>query len=207
MVSYNMIRRLVKEWVLPALSFMYGGSAPVPEKKGRNALLAAKKKESTTAVAARLAQPVLEELGLVLWDLRFEKEGSLWYLRYFIDKDEGVTIEDCEAFSRAVDKLLDEEDPIDQSYTLEVSSPGIERELTKDWHYDACMGQEITVRLIRPVGGTRDFTGILTGFAGDSVTMLLPGDREFTFRTGEASSVRLYNDYDTEDFGTEEEGE
>ena len=105
MVSYNTIRRLVKEWVLPALSFMYGEEALILEKKGRNVFLAAKKKESTTAVAARLAQPVLEELGLTLWDLRFEKEGSLWYLRYFVDKEEGITIQDCEAFSRAVDKL------------------------------------------------------------------------------------------------------
>ena len=97
--------------------------------------MALRKKESTIEVAARLAQPLLEELGLVLWDLRFEKEGSLWYLRYFIDKEEGVTIDDCERFSRAIDKRLDAADPIDQSYTLEVSSPGIERELTKDWHY------------------------------------------------------------------------
>ena len=169
--------------------------------------MAAKKKESTTAVAARLAQPVLEELGLTLWDLRFEKEGSLWYLRYFVDKEEGITIQDCEAFSRAVDKLLDEADPIDQSYTLEVSSPGIERELTQAWHYDACMGQELAVRLIRPVDGVRDVVGTLTGFAENSVTLLLPDDREFIFRTGEAASVRLYNDYDMEDFGTEEEGE
>ena len=207
MVSYNTIRRLVKEWVLPALSFMYGEEALILEKKGRNVFLAAKKKESTTAVAARLAQPVLEELGLTLWDLRFEKEGSLWYLRYFVDKEEGITIQDCEAFSRAVDKLLDEADPIDQSYTLEVSSPGIERELTQAWHYDACMGQELAVRLIRPVDGVRDVVGTLTGFAENSVTLLLPDDREFIFRTGEAASGRLFNDYDMEDFGTEEEGE
>ena len=82
--------------------------------------MALRKKESTIEVAARLAQPLLEELGLVLWDLRFEKEGSLWYLRYFIDKEEGVTIDDCERFSRAIDKRLDVADPIDQSYTLEV---------------------------------------------------------------------------------------
>lgn len=170
--------------------------------------MAAKKKESTTTVAARLAQPVLEQLGLTLWDLRFEKEGSLWYLRYFIDKEEGLTIEDCETFSRAIDKLLDEADPIDQSYTLEVSSPGIERELTKDWHYEQCMGMEITVHLIRPVDGTRDFIGTLTGYEDGRVTMLLSGETEMSFGTEEASFVRLYNDYTMEDFGTEDdEGE
>ena len=89
---------------LPALSFMYGGcpSCTAMKEEGREGSLAAKKKETTTEAAARLAQPVLEELGLTLWDLRFEKEGSLWYLRYFIDKEEGLTIQDCEAFSRAV---------------------------------------------------------------------------------------------------------
>lgn len=138
--------------------------------------MALRKKESTIEVAARLAQPLLEELGLVLWDLRFEKEGSLWYLRYFIDKEEGVTIDDCERFSRAIDKRLDAADPIDQSYTLEVSSPGIERELTKDWHYEACMGLELSVRLIRPVDGVRDFVGTLTGYRDGAVTLLLPED-------------------------------
>lgn len=168
--------------------------------------MASGKKGSTTAVAARLAQPILDEMGLELWDLRFEKEGSLWYLRYFIDKEGGVTIDDCEQFSRAIDKKLDDEDPIDQSYTLEVSSPGIERELTRDWHFARCMGQPIAVRLIRPVEGVRDFVGTLTGYQDGSVTMLLPEDVEMTFEKGEASFVRIYNDYTQEDFGTDEDG-
>ena len=158
--------------------------------------MASGKKGNTTAVAARLAQPILEEMGLELWDLRFEKEGSLWYLRYFIDKEGGGTIDDCERCSRAIDK----------SYTLEVSSPGIERELTRDWHFARCMGQPIAVRLIRPVEGVRDFVGILTGYQDGSVTMLLPEDVEMTFEKGEASFVRIYNDYTQEDFGTDEDG-
>lgn len=161
--------------------------------------MAQRKKESTTAVAARLAQPLLDEMGLTLWDLRFEKEGSLWYLRYFIDKDGGVTIDDCERFSRAVEKKLDEADPIDQSYTLEVSSPGIERELTKPWHYETCMGQVISVRLIRPVDGTREFVGALAGYREEEITLLLPGEVEMTFHPSEAASVRLYNDYTQEE--------
>ncbi|MCI9508775.1 MAG: ribosome maturation factor RimP [Angelakisella sp.] len=178
------------------------------KEEGREGSLAAKKKETTTEAAARLAQPVLEELGLTLWDLRFEKEGSLWYLRYFIDKEEGLTIQDCEAFSRAVDKLLDEADPIPQSYTLEVSSPGIERELTRDWHFEACMGMEITVRFFRPVNGVREFTGTLSGWEDGKVTMLLSGETEMTFALEEASSIRLYNDYTTEDLDIEDdEGE
>ena len=190
-------------------SFLYvWGLCPDVTPERREDLLPPRKKENTTDTAARLAQPLLEELGLTLWDLRFEKEGSLWYLRYFIDKEGGVTIDDCERFSRAVEKKLDAADPISQSYTLEVSSPGIERELTRDWHFRACMGQEVAVRLIRPVDGARDFVGTLTSCGEDGVTILLPEDVEMTFQRGEASHVRLYNDYTMEDFGTDDdEGE
>ncbi len=121
------------------------------------------KKSRTVDVCKALALPVLEELGLELWDLRFEKEGSGWYLRYFIDKEGGVTIQDCEAFSRAVDKLLDEADPIEQSYVLEVSSPGIERRLTRPEHFERYVGSRVHLRLIRPIPpqNMRDLSGIL----------------------------------------------
>ena len=84
----------------------------------------------TVAVCARLAQPVAEELGLVLWDVRFVKEGATWYLRYIIDKEEGVSIDDCVEMSRRLNPILDEADPIPQAYCMEVSSPGLNRELT-----------------------------------------------------------------------------
>ena len=134
------------------------------------------KKTKAVDVAARLAAPVLAELGLELWDVRFEKEGSGWYLRYFIDKEGGVNINDCEAVSRRVDTLLDEADPIEQSYVLEVSSPGIERHLVKDWHFQRYIGQRVAVRLIRPVNGVRDFTGTLISKEGDNITILLEDD-------------------------------
>ena len=161
-----------------------------------------------TELVARLAGPAVEAAGCELWDVEYVREAGSWYLRLYIDKEGGVTIDDCERFSRAIDKRLDAADPIDQSYTLEVSSPGIERELTKDWHYEACMGLELSVRLIRPVDGARDFVGTLTGCGEDGVTILLPEDVEMTFQRGEASHVRLYNDYTMEDFGTDDdEGE
>lgn len=154
------------------------------------------KKENTVGVAARLVSPLIEERGLELWDVRFEKEGSQWYLRYFIDKDGGVNIGDCEFISRAVEKLLDEADPIEQSYTLEVSSPGIERELVKDWHYERYIGSDVNVRLIRAVdGGGRDFTGRLLSKTGDEIKILLGGDIEMVFSKAEAASVRLAADY------------
>ena len=168
--------------------------------------MASGKKGGTISVAAELAQHILDQMGLKLWDLRFEKEGSLWYLRYFIDKEGGVSVNDCENFSRAIDKRLDQADPIDQSYTLEVSSPGIERELTRDWHFERCMGQVIAVRFIRPVEGVRDFVGTLTAYENGSITMLLEDDVEMTFQKTEVSFVRIYNDYAKEDFGTEEDG-
>lgn len=160
--------------------------------------MAESKKGSTVQTAEQLARPVLEELGLRLWDVAFEKEGSGWYLRYLLDKDGGVDINDCEAFSRRMDQILDEADPISQSYTLEVSSPGIERALTRDWHFEACMGQAISVRFIRPVDGVRDFVGILTGYEDGEVVMLLEDDIEMTFRRPEASFIRLYYDFSKE---------
>ena len=91
---------------------------------------------NTVAVCTRLARPVAEELGLQLWDVRFVKEGADWYLRFFIDREGGVTINDCEEMSRRLDKLLDEADPIACSYCLEVSSPGVERELIRPEHFE-----------------------------------------------------------------------
>jgi ribosome maturation factor RimP len=155
------------------------------------------KKAATVDIARRLAAPILEELGLQLWDVRFEKEGSGWYLRYFIDKEGGININDCEAVSRRVDALLDEEDPIQQSYVLEVSSPGIERQLVKDWHFERYIGQKVAVRLIRPVEGVRDFIGTLVGKVGDNITILLEDDVQMTYETGEAAYTRLYIDFMT----------
>lgn len=157
------------------------------------------RKESTVQIAERLIKPIIEERGLVLWDTRFEKEGSQWYLRYFIDKDGGVNIGDCEFVSRAIDKLLDTADPIEQSYVLEVSSPGIERELVKDWHFDEYTGYEVQVRLIRAVNGKRDFTGELLSKDGDEIKILLGDGVEMSFSKSEAAGVRLVGDYEPED--------
>jgi ribosome maturation factor RimP len=155
------------------------------------------KKPNTVQVAEQLIAPVLAEHGLILWDARFEKEGSQWYLRYFIDREDGgVTIQDCEKVSRAVDKLLDAADPIEQSYILEVGSPGIERELTKDWHFGRYTGYEAAVRLIRPVGGKRDFIGLLEKKDGKTVTLLLRDETEMAFNVNDAAYIRLYADFD-----------
>ena len=152
-------------------------------------------KKNTAAIAEELAAPILEEMGLQLWDVVYEKEGSGWYLRYYVDKEGGIDINSCEAFSRAISDVLDEADPIDGSYTLEVSSPGIERALTRDWHFETLMGQQLLVRLIRPVEGVRDFIGTLTDYRDGTLTLLLDEETEMNVERGETAFIRLYNDF------------
>lgn len=152
-------------------------------------------KKNTAAIAEELAAPILEEIGLQLWDVVYEKEGSGWYLRYYVDKEGGIDINSCEAFSRAISDVLDEADPIDGSYTLEVSSPGIERALTRDWHFETLMGQQLLVRLIRPVEGVRDFIGTLTDYRDGTLTLLLDEKTEMNVERGETAFIRLYNDF------------
>ena len=138
-------------------------------------------KKNTAAIAEELAAPILEEMGLQLWDVVYEKEGSGWYLRYYVDKEGGIDINSCEAFSRAISDVLDEADPIDGSYTLEVSSPGIERALTRDWHFEALMGQQLLVRL--------------TDYRDGTLTLLLDEKTEMNVERGETAFIRLYNDF------------
>lgn len=135
-----------------------------------------KNKKGTVEAVTELVQPIVEGLGLSLWDVRFLKEGAQWYLRIFIDRDSGVSIDDCEAVTRAVDQPLDELDPIEQNYILEVSSPGIERELIRPEHFDAFLGAGVMIRLIRPdENGERDLKGTLTAHDKDTVTIVSEG--------------------------------
>ncbi len=137
------------------------------------------KKGNTVELVTGLVKPIAEEMGLSLWDVRFLKEGAEWYLRIFIDKDSGVTIEDCENLTRAVDQPLDELDPIEQNYILEVSSPGIERELIKPEHFDAFLGAEVMIKLIRPDdSGNRELSGTLVAHDKDTVTVVCEGDQK-----------------------------
>ncbi len=162
------------------------------------------KSKNTVAVVTELALPVCESFNVSLWDVRFEKEGAMWYLRIFIDRDGGVDINDCENVSRKLDKILDEVDPIDMSYTLEVSSPGIERDLIREEHFKAFMGQDITVRLIRAVEGVRDFVGELTDYNDGDITIKLDDELSMTFKLNETSFVRVVDNFD---FGGKQENE
>ncbi len=163
--------------------------------------MASSKKPNTVEICTKLAEPVAKELGLFFWDVRFEKEGSIWFLRYFMEKDGGIGIQDCEDFSRRMSKILDEADPIEQSYYLEVSSPGVERELSKPWHFAMYEGKKITVKLIRPKDGVREFTGALLHYEAKeesmtAVTLSVSETEERTFTWPEIAYVRLFDDFD-----------
>ena len=120
-------------------------------------------------------QPVADELGLMLWDVEFLKEGAKRILRVTIDHEDGVTIEDCERMHRAIDPVLDELDPIDTAYDLEVSSPGIERELRTDAHLDACVGERVELRFFAPFEGKKSVEGILAGRDENDLLVELDG--------------------------------
>ena len=127
---------------------------------------------NTVAAVWEIAEPIAEELGLVIWDIRFVKEGADWFLRIFIEKEGGVGITDCENMSRAIDKPLDDADPIEQSYCLEVSSPGLERVLRKEEHFAASIGSEIEVRLFAPdENKKKSYTGTLSAYDEESITV------------------------------------
>lgn len=161
--------------------------------------MAQKGKGNTVERVTQLIQPMADEMGLFLWDVRFVKEGASWYLRIFIDKESGVDINDCADFSRAVNKPLDEADLIDQSYILEVSSPGIERELTREAHFLASLGQKVFLRAIRPIDGVRDFSGVLAGYENNIVTIELKEGGTLALPIKETSFIKL-DDFNMDDF-------
>lgn len=123
----------------------------------------AKKGGNVVTAVRAIAEPLAESLGYFIWDVEYVREGAQWYLRITIDSEEGINIEDCERMHRAIDPLLDEADPIEDAYTLEVSSPGIERDLKNDMQIEACRGWEVEVKLYAPLEGSKLFTGILLG--------------------------------------------
>ena len=119
-----------------------------------------------------LIKPITDELGYYLWDVCYEKEGALWYLRVFIDQDEGISINDCERATAPISKLLDEKDPVDQSYILEVGSAGLERELVKEEHFVVCQGDKVRIRFIRENNGEKEITAVLSGADKEGVTVI-----------------------------------
>lgn len=154
---------------------------------------------NTVNTVWQIAEPIAKSLGLEIWDVRFEKEGADWFLRVFIDKDGGVSIDDCVDMSHAIDKPLDDADPIEQSYCLEVCSPGLERELKRDEHFVKFIGSPIMVKLIRPLEGQREYNGILKSYDNGNFELGLEDGTGLMINKKETSYVKL------DDFGGEEE--
>lgn len=163
-----------------------------------------KKFGSTEARIYELVHPIAEELGLIVWDVRFEKEGAVWYLRVLLDHAErSVNITDCENVTRPLNKLLDELDPIPQSYTLEVGSAGLERELIRETHFDACEGSKVRVRLIRPAeDGSRELTGTLLSCDRENISLDTGAEQPLALPLAGIAFVRLA-DFDEETLARE----
>lgn len=142
-----------------------------------------------------LISPVVTDLGYTLWDVAYVKEGADYILRVTIDRESGITVDDCETVSHAIDPVLDEADPIQQSYLLEVSSPGVERELTREEHFAACAGEKVELRLFAPVDGCRVYTGILRGLDPDGQVLVEVGGTVHTFPRSSVSKVRTIFDF------------
>ena len=140
---------------------------------------------------AEIARPVVEEEGCSLWDVEYVREAGTWYLRVFIDRDGGVSIDDCERVSRRLDPILDEEDPIPDSYVFEVGSAGADRELNRPGDIEQFMGSEVEVKLYRPVDGSKHYTGTLAGYE-DGAVSLSTGEKTLRFPKEQVAQVRLY---------------
>lgn len=143
-----------------------------------------------TELVSDLARPVVVEEGCSLWDVEYVREAGEWYLRVYIDKEGGVGIDDCERISRRLDPLLDEADPIPDSYVFEVGSAGAERELKRPGDFERFMGSDVQVRLYQPLNGSKVYDGVLTGYADGRVT-IAAGKSELSFDKAQVAQVRL----------------
>ena len=139
--------------------------------------------------------PIIEEYGFELVDVEYVKEGGTWYLRTYIDKEGGISIDDCEKVSRRLSDILDEKDYIDDTYIMEVSSPGLGRPLKKEKDFKRSLGKEVDIRTYRMIDKQKDFTGILKDYDKDTVTIELDDETLKTFEKGDIALIRLAFDF------------
>ncbi len=144
-----------------------------------------------TDTVEALAAPIAAENGCGIWDVEYVKEAGTWFLRVYLDHPQAVTIDHCEAVSRVLSDKLDEVDPIEGSYVLEVSSPGADRVLRKSEHFDRYLGETVEVRLYRPRNGAKSLVGELAGYADGAVTLKTPQET-LTLEKQDIAQVRLY---------------
>ncbi|MCR5088366.1 MAG: ribosome maturation factor RimP [Oscillospiraceae bacterium] len=140
---------------------------------------------------SKLAAPVVEQQGCSLWDVEYVREAGTWYLRVYIDKEGGVSIDDCEKVSRALDPILDEEDPVPGSYVFEVGSAGADRILKRPSDFTGFMGAEVEISLYSPIDGSKRYVGTLKAYDAGAVE-IQQGECRLRFEKDQIAQVRLY---------------
>ena len=153
------------------------------------------KKESYESRTEKFLLPLMQEHGFELVDVEYVKEGDTWYLRAYIDKPGGITVDDCEAVSRKFSDILDEKDYIEDAYIFEVSSPGLGRPLKKEKDFQRSLGEEVEVRTYRAIDRQKEFAGILKAFDKDTITIAYEDDAEQVFQRSDIALIRLALDF------------
>ena len=148
----------------------------------------------TSAVRDAIADKVAE-LGYSIWDIEYKKIGADYHLTITIDKDEGVDIDDCELVHRAIDPLLDEADPIEDPYYLDVSSPGLERDIRTKEHFLACVGEKVSIKLFAPVNKRKEFIGVLSCNEDASVITVTEQGGSYEFKFGDIAKANIYFEF------------
>ena len=154
------------------------------------------KRETYETRTEELITPILDRMNFELVDVEYVKEGSTWYLRAYIDKPGGIMVDDCEVVSRRLSDILDEKDYIEDSYILEVSSPGLGRPLKKEKDFKRSLGEEVEIRTYRMIDRKKEFTGILKDYDETTVTIEMEDETEKTFEKSEIALIRFLNGMD-----------
>ena len=153
------------------------------------------KKEIYEQKTEEILLPIVEKNGFELWDVEYVKEGGNWYLRAYIDKPGGINVDDCEVVSRELSDILDEKDYIDEAYILEVSSPGLGRPLKKEKDFVRSMGKDVDVRLYRQLNKQKEFTGALSAYDENTVTLTMEDGSQMVFEKADIALIRLALDF------------
>lgn len=153
------------------------------------------KRESYEARTEELIAPIIERMNFELVDVEYVKEGGTWYLRAYIDKEGGITVNDCEAVAREMNEILDREDFVEDSYVFEVSSPGLGRPLKKEKDYVRSMGKEVEIRTYRAINREKEFYGILDAYDTATVTIEQENGEKLTFEKSDIALIRLAFDF------------
>ena len=153
------------------------------------------KREDYEARTEQLITPIIERMNFELVDVEYVKEGGTWYLRAYIDKEGGITVNDCEAVAREMNEILDQEDFVEESYVFEVSSPGLGRPLKKEKDYIRSMGKELEIRTYRAINREKEFYGILKAYDEKTVTIEMEDGQTMTFEKADIALIRLAFDF------------